>query len=93
MKEKVLRGSITPVPNFLTPTMISTMTKALIEKTNAIKLNQEQKTNLIIDYPSWCKDKPFLSWDFYPNPEKFEAVSLLSKNFLKKTIFLNVNLL
>ena len=55
--------------------MIS-MTKALIEKTNAMKLTQVQQ-NSLIEFPSWYKDRQFLSWDFYPNPEKFEAVYLL----------------
>ena len=71
MKEKVLRGGVTPIPNIITSNMIS-MTKALLEKTNASKINQA--TTNLIEFPSWYKDRSFLSWDFYPNPEKFEAV-------------------
>jgi hypothetical protein len=72
MKEKVLRGAITTqIPNLMTTNMIS-MTKALIEKKSALKLNQTQ--NSLIEFSSWYKDRTFLSWDFYPNPEKFEAV-------------------
>ena len=26
------------------------------------------------EYPSWVNERLYLSWDFYPNPEKFENV-------------------
>jgi hypothetical protein len=90
MKEKVLRSGATQIPNLLTSNMIS-MTKALlIEKSNAQKTNQTQ--NNLIEFPAWQKDRQFMSWDFYPNPEKFEAVILLfifmQKNFFPENFYL-----
>ena len=76
MKEKVLRSAPAQIPSLLTSNILASMSKTIsIEKTNALKTNQTQ--NNLIEFPVWYKERQFMSWDFYPNPEKFEAVFIL----------------
>lgn len=73
MKEKVLKGGTSNIIT-LSPNILSSISKiALSDKT----LTKSKKDSVLPNYPeysNWIHDRPYLSWDFYPNPEKFESV-------------------
>ena len=73
MKEKVLKSSALNNIITLSPNILSSLSKiALTEKSN----NKQKKDQSICpENPYWIQDHFFLSWDFYPNPDKFESVS------------------
>ena len=82
MKEKVLKGS-TSIQNLnWNQATLQAFQKSIAEKQTINKpaLNQFQFT----EFPAWYKERPYLSWDFYPNPEKFEAVNSLNKYLMDK---------
>ncbi len=83
MKEKVLKGTTGSQVLTVPPSFLNSLSKiAITEKT---VLRSKKETNLNCpDYPLWNQERPYLSWDFYPNPEKFESVNLVSYKFKYK---------
>ena len=70
MKEKVLKSSTGSNVITLPTNFLSSITKLAEKQTTRTK----REVNNCPEYPSWVQDRSFLSWDFYPNPEKFESV-------------------
>lgn len=75
----------------LSPNIMSSLSKiALTEKTH-----QRQKKEIANcpEYPNWMSERPYLSWDFYPNPEKFESVRYKQNSYFiirtKNNFFFN----
>lgn len=71
MKERVLKSSQSNVVP-ITPNLMQSISKfSLHEKL----MSRSKKENTSFpDYPSWVHERLSLSWDFYPNPEKIDAV-------------------
>ena len=70
MKEKLLHGNLSGIVN-ISPTILSNFPKSLTSD----KLNKiANKTSTLQEYPSWFHEHIFLSWDFYPNPDKSEVI-------------------
>ncbi|RMZ99511.1 gamma-tubulin complex component [Brachionus plicatilis] len=70
MKDKVLKGTSSGIYT-LSPTALTSISKlALSEKSKSRR--KETKLQIYPEYPSWMHERLNLTWDFYPNPEKFE---------------------
>jgi hypothetical protein len=67
MKDMLLKGVVN------SSVVTSTVSKVL--STASSKSSLKLFSNPVPEFPTWCKERSYLSWDFYPNPEKFEAVS------------------
>jgi hypothetical protein len=69
MKEKVLKNTTGVIT--ISPSIFSSISKiATSEKWR----NKKEISSQFPEFPSWVSERPFLSWDFYPDPEKFESV-------------------
>lgn len=77
MKEKVLKSTNSNVIQ-VSPSILNTLSKVIITEKTALRPKKETLLNCP-EYPSWNQERPFLSWDFYPNPEKFESDSEINK--------------
>ncbi|MFM7790144.1 MAG: hypothetical protein ACKO90_19100, partial [Microcystis panniformis] len=67
---------------FLELSEIAAKRKAQIARQGeAYQLAEKQLTrskremNNCPEFPSWVQERQYLSWDFYPNPDKFESVN------------------
>ena len=58
--------------------ILNTISKVIITEKSALRPKKETLLNCP-EIPSWNAERPFLSWDFYPNPEKFESDSEINK--------------
>ena len=68
----------------LSPNIMSSLSKiALTEKTHQ---RQKKEITNCPEYPNWMSERPYLSWDFYPNPEKFESVRYKQNIFCIKEL-------
>jgi hypothetical protein len=78
MKDRLLKPN--PNPNFipLSPNLLSSLPKNILTEKGRLK----KDTSNCPEYPSWVQDRLYLSWDFYPNPEKFESVSISALFFV-----------
>lgn len=68
----------------LSPTIMSSISRiGLTDRTlSGSALLKQKKDQLALncpEYPSWVNERLYLSWDFYPNPEKFETDSEINK--------------
>ena len=72
MKEKVLKSSNSNIIQ-VSPSILNSLSKIVITEKTMMRPKKEVILNCP-EYPSWNQERPFLSWDFYPNPEKFESV-------------------
>lgn len=61
--------------------VMSTISKigGLSDKTAGKQTMNKREPMNCPEYPSWMNERPYLSWDFYPNPEKFETDSDVGK--------------
>lgn len=70
MKDKVLKGTTSGIIT-LSPTALTSISKlAFSEKSKSRR--KECKFHIYPEFPSWMHERLNLTWDFYPNPEKFE---------------------
>ena len=81
MKEKVMK---TGGPVTLSPNILSSLSNKLSEKQLQQQQQQQQQNRPKKDvsgggpeFSGWCHDRLHLSWDFYPNPDKFESVHIV----------------
>ena len=81
MKEKVLKN--TPTVIALSPSILNSLSKNLLSDKTAMRSKKEAIVNCS-DYPNWNHERLYLSWDFYPNPEKFESVIEITEFFLSQ---------
>lgn len=70
MKDKVLKGSSSPIVTISASALTSISKIAFSDKSKSRR--KETKLQIYPEYPSWMNERPNLTWDFYPNPEKFE---------------------
>ena len=76
MKEKVLKNTSSNVIQ-VTPSILSSLSKMGLSEKNTMRSKKKEESHVNPDFPAWNQDRLYLSWDFYPNPEKFESVSTL----------------
>lgn len=77
MKDKVLKGATSGFIT-LSPTALTSISKlAFSEKSK--NRRKESKFQIYPEFPIWMQERPNLTWDFYPNPEKFEIDCEVSK--------------
>ena len=74
MKEKVLKSSTGNSVITLPSNVLSSISKLAEKQLTRTK----REVNNCPEYPGWVQDRPFLSWDFYPNTEKFESVNIFN---------------
>lgn len=74
MKEKLIKNTSNPNVISLSPNIISSISKIALSEKSVPK--QKKDVPNCPEYPSWVQDRLYLSWDFFPNPEKFESVSI-----------------
>jgi len=74
MKEKVLKSSGNSNVIQVSPNILSSISKLVCTDKTVLRPKKETILNCP-EYPSWNSERLYLSWDFYPNPEKFESVT------------------
>ena len=72
MKEKVLKSTNSNMIQ-VSPSILNSLSKIVISEKSVLRPKRESILNCP-EYPSWSYERLYLSWDFYPNPEKFESV-------------------
>ena len=83
MKEKVMKSTFANEKTAYLPNNIFSSIHKLADKQMP---RTKREINNCPEYPSWVQDRSFLSWDFYPNTEKFEPVILYIDNSFFFTI-------
>lgn len=78
MKEKVLKNTSSNVIQ-VTPSILSSLSKMGLSEKNTMRSKKKEESHVNPDFPAWNQDRLYLSWDFYPNPEKFESDSQIDK--------------
>lgn len=73
MKEKVLKSTTGSNVIQVSPSILNSISKIVINEKSTLRPKKETLLNCP-EYPSWNHERLYLSWDFYPNPEKFESV-------------------
>ena len=66
----------------VSPNVLHSLSKAAL---TAEKLTTRPKKEALtcLEFPSWTQERQHLSWDFYPNLEKFDSVSIFLKKIIK----------
>ena len=77
MKDRLLKPNPNPNVIPLSPNLLSSLPKNILSEKGRLKKEMPNCP----EYPSWAQERLYLSWDFYPNPEKFESVSILTFDF------------
>ena len=76
MKEKVMKSTFANEKTAYLPTNIFSSIHKLADKQMP---RAKREINNCPEYPSWVHERSFLSWDFYPNTDKFESVFIREK--------------
>jgi hypothetical protein len=71
MKEKLLQNNSSGLIN-ISSNILASLPKTSASDKTATKSKISVSGSQFQDYPIWLNERAFLSWDFYPNSEKFE---------------------
>ena len=71
MKDKVLKGTSSGFIT-LSPNALTSISKLALSEKSKIR-RKETSIPSYPEYPAWMNERPNLTWDFYPHPEKFES--------------------